>query len=95
MEPDSGAEFAPAEGLEQEARSETLSPHNQPLEQFVMATVSENAELCMNGQLYELPIRFGADRSRAVDISRLRPETGQVTLDEEYANTGLTTSEIT
>ncbi|MFQ5799636.1 MAG: citrate/2-methylcitrate synthase, partial [Bacteroidota bacterium] len=61
----------------------------------MMATVSENAELRVNGQLYELPIRVGAEGNRAIDISRLRSETGHITLDEGYANTGSTASEIT
>ena len=60
-----------------------------------MATVNENAELRVNGQLYELPIRVGTEGNRAIDISRLRSETGHITLDEGYANTGSATSEIT
>ena len=60
-----------------------------------MANASENAELRVNGQLYELPIHTGTEGNRAIDISRLRSETGHITLDGGYANTGSTTSEIT
>ncbi len=69
--------------------------HNQTLEKSIMATVSENAELRVNGQLYELPIHAGTEGNRAIDISRLRSETGHIALDEGYANTDSATSEIT
>ena len=43
----------------------------------------------------ELPIIEGSEGERAIDISRLRNQTGLVTLDEGYVNTGSTRSAIT
>jgi citrate synthase len=44
---------------------------------------------------YEMPIVEGSYDERAVDIRRLRNDTGLITLDSGYMNTGATTSEIT
>ena len=43
----------------------------------------------------ELPIVVGTENENAVDISKLRAQTGYITLDEGYVNTGATTSAIT
>jgi citrate synthase len=43
----------------------------------------------------DLPIVHGTDGDDAVDISKLRAETGLITLDPGYGNTGATTSAIT
>ncbi len=43
----------------------------------------------------ELPIVIGTEDERAVDISKLRAQTGYVTLDDGYVNTGATLSAIT
>ena len=42
-----------------------------------------------------MPILVGTENDRAIDISKLLKETGHITLDEGYANTGATTSAIT
>ena len=42
-----------------------------------------------------MPIHVGTENDRAIDISKLLKETGHITLDEGYANTGATTSAIT
>ena len=42
-----------------------------------------------------LPLVEGTERERAIDISRLRVETGMITLDEGFVNTGSTSSAIT
>lgn len=47
-----------------------------------------------NGEL-ELPIVVGTEDEKAVDISKLRGETGYITLDDGYMNTGSTLSAIT
>jgi citrate synthase len=44
---------------------------------------------------YELPVIIGSEGEKAVDISRLRTDTGFITLDTGYANTGSCISEIT
>ncbi len=57
--------------------------------------MSETAKLTYAGRTYELPIIQGSEGERAIDISRLRAETGLITLDIGYANTGSCTSTIT
>lgn len=42
-----------------------------------------------------LPLVEGTEHERAIDISRLRAETGMITLDEGFVNTGSTSSAIT
>jgi len=43
----------------------------------------------------ELPIVYGSDGDDAIDIGKLRGETGLITLDPGYGNTGACTSAIT
>ena len=57
--------------------------------------MTETAKLEIDGKIYELPIVTGTEGERAIDISRLRAETGLITLDDGYANTGSCQSEIT
>jgi citrate synthase len=56
---------------------------------------SETAKLKLPGHEIDLPVITGTEHEQAVDISRLRSQTGCVTLDEGYVNTGATTSAIT
>jgi citrate synthase len=53
------------------------------------------AKLLLDGETFELPIIEGTEGERAIDISRLRQETGLITLDPGYANTGSCQSSIT
>ncbi|TRY19493.1 citrate synthase [Tessaracoccus rhinocerotis] len=53
------------------------------------------ATLTIDGVSHELPILTGTEGERAIDISHLRAETGLVTLDDGYANTGSCSSAIT
>jgi citrate synthase len=53
------------------------------------------AELRWDGGGTELPIVAGTDGDSGVDISRLRADTGLITLDVGYGNTGACTSAIT
>ncbi len=57
--------------------------------------MSETAELRLGDQTIELPIIEGSEGERAIDISKLRAETGYITLDPGYANTGSCRSSIT
>ena len=57
--------------------------------------MEEKAKLIVNGKEYDLPIIQGTEGERALDISRLREETGLITLDPGYANTGSCKSQIT
>jgi citrate synthase len=53
------------------------------------------AKLELDGKLYELPEVVGSEGERAVDISSLRSNTGYITLDDGYGNTGSCISRIT
>jgi len=53
------------------------------------------AKLTIDGKTYELPVVEGSEGEKAIDISRLRRDTGLVTLDSAYENTGSCRSAIT
>lgn len=57
--------------------------------------MSDTAKLLIDDKSIELPIIVGSEGERAVDISKLRAETGYVTLDQGYGNTGSCQSDIT
>jgi len=48
-----------------------------------------------DGKTYELPVVIGSEGERAIDITRLRADTGFITLDPGFANTGACMSSIT
>lgn len=53
------------------------------------------AKLSLDANEVELPVITGTENEKALDISKLRAQTGYVTVDEGYVNTGSTTSGIT
>jgi len=53
------------------------------------------AKLTLEGREIEFPLVTGTENEQALDISKLRGETGLITLDEGYVNTGSTKSAIT
>jgi len=55
----------------------------------------DNAKLTYEGRVYELPIVEGTEKERAIDIASLRSETGLITLDPGFGNTGSCESAIT
>ena len=57
--------------------------------------MDKTAELILDGKGYQLPIVEGSEGERAVDISALRNQTGYITLDDGYGNTGSCQSQIT
>ena len=57
--------------------------------------LAATARLDLGEQQIELPVLVGTEGERAVDISKLRAQSGFITLDEAYVNTGATTSAIT
>ena len=57
--------------------------------------MENSAELKIEGKSYNLPVVVGSEQEHAVDISALRNETGYITLDDGYANTGSCQSKIT
>ncbi len=57
--------------------------------------MSETAQLKLGDKAYDLPVIEGTEGEKAIDISKLRDQTGYVTLDIGYKNTGATQSAIT
>ena len=57
--------------------------------------MSETVQVIIDKKTYELPVVEGSENEKAIDISKLRAQTGYITLDTGYKNTGATTSGIT
>jgi citrate synthase len=57
--------------------------------------MDHTAELKLDGKTCQLPVVEGSEKERAVDISSLRDQTGFITLDDGYGNTGSCQSQIT
>ncbi|WPP52079.1 citrate synthase [Catalinimonas niigatensis] len=56
---------------------------------------NNTAEIKVDGKTFELPIIEGTEQEKGIDISKLRAESGYITLDPGFKNTGSTTSSIT
>jgi len=57
--------------------------------------MSQIAELILDGKSYQYPIIEGSEKEKAIDIAKLRDQTGYITIDAGYKNTGATKSAIT
>jgi len=57
--------------------------------------MGDTAKLELDGTAYELPVVVGTEGEHAVDISKLRAQSGYITLDDGYGNTGSCESAIT
>lgn len=57
--------------------------------------MSDKAKLILGDKIIELPVFTGSEGEKAIDITKLRADTGYVTLDSGYMNTGACTSAIT
>src|ERR1700690_1606646 len=57
--------------------------------------MSKEAKLELDGKVYTLPTVEGSEGEKAVDVSSLRANTGYITLDDGYGNTGSCVSKIT
>jgi citrate synthase len=57
--------------------------------------MTETVKLQVDGKEYELPLVTGSEGERAIDIASLRADTGLITLDPGYGNTGSCESAIT
>src|SRR2546426_6139252 len=57
--------------------------------------MNSEAKLELNGKSYQVPVIEGTEGEKAIDVSNLRSETGYITLDDGYANTGSCRSRIT
>ncbi len=56
---------------------------------------SASANLNLDGKDYTFPLTEGSEGERAIDISKLRAETGAITYDDGFVNTGSCKSSIT
>lgn len=59
------------------------------------AVMNQTAKLQLGDKSLDLPVVVGTEQEHALDISALRGETGYITLDEGYGNTGSCQSAIT
>ncbi len=57
--------------------------------------MSEKATITFKGKSVELPVIVGTENEIGIDVTDLRKETGWITLDEGYGNTGSCQSNIT
>ncbi len=57
--------------------------------------MGDRAKLIVDGKTFELPVVTGSEGEKAIDISKLRQETGLVTLDPGFVNTASCQSAIT
>ena len=55
----------------------------------------ENAKLLLQGKEYNLPVMVGSEKEVGLDIAKLRAESGAITADSGYGNTGSCLSAIT
>ncbi|MFT5291759.1 MAG: citrate synthase [Planctomycetota bacterium] len=58
-------------------------------------TRPETAQLVYDGKTYDLPVVVGSEGEVGVDITKLRAESGLITLDSGFGNTGACQSGIT
>ena len=57
--------------------------------------MNKKVEISFQEEKIELPVIIGSENEQAVDISKLRSQTGLITLDRGFKNTGSTSSSIT
>jgi len=57
--------------------------------------MAQKVQLVYEGKTYEYPIVEGSENEKAIDISKLRDQTGLITMDVGFKNTGSTFSKIT
>ena len=74
------------------AASTAPSPSAHP---WPGTTAGGTARLEIDGRTLELPVVVGTEGERGIDIGKLRAQSGAITLDEGFVNTGSTTSAIT
>jgi citrate synthase len=65
------------------------------VEEPVTSAVPGPARLALDGKEYELPVTVGSEGEFGIDIQQLRAQSGAITLDPGYGNTGACESAIT
>ena len=57
--------------------------------------MSESVQLIYNNETFEFPLVEGTENEKGIDIKTLRAQTGLVTLDPGFKNSGSCKSEVT
>jgi citrate synthase len=57
--------------------------------------MAESAEIKLDGKTYQLPVVVGSEQEKGINVEKLRAESGYITLDPGYGNTGACESAIT
>jgi len=57
--------------------------------------MSEVVKMIIDGKTYEFPVIVGSEGEKAFDITKLRQQTGYITMDPGFGNTGSCSSAIT
>ena len=65
------------------------------VEEPVTSAAPGPAKLALDGKEYELPVTVGSEGEVGIDIQQLRAQSGAITLDPGYGNTGACESAIT
>jgi citrate synthase len=65
------------------------------VEEPVTSAAPGPARLALDGKEYELPVTVGSEGEVGIDIQQLRAQSGAITLDPGYGNTGACESAIT
>src|SRR5271166_4242660 len=81
-------------GLDQDSRA-SLSSMLLSTQNFQQDSQLKTAVLHLPGEEIKLPIISGTEDEQAIDITSLRDETGYITVDPGYSNTGACESKIT
>jgi citrate synthase len=68
---------------------------HEVVEEAAVSSTPQPARLTIEGKDYELPVTVGSEGEKAIDITHLRAQTGYITLDPGYGNTGACESDIT
>ena len=55
----------------------------------------ETADIVIGGKTYTYPVIVGTENEKAIDTRKLRADTGYITFDDGYGNTGSCLSDIT
>jgi citrate synthase len=61
----------------------------------ILSSMTKTAKLILDAKETELPVSVGSEGEVGIDISKLRAQTGAITLDPSFANTGACESAIT
>ena len=57
--------------------------------------MADNVKINIDGKILECPIIVGTEGEKAFDIAKLRTQTGFITMDQGFGNTGSCKSAIT